>query len=509
MSIRPLVFVAMPFGKKRDEQLGLEIDFDEIYENGIKPALKSLPVEFTRADEVHGGIIHRSMFEWLLLAEVVIIDATIENANVFYELGVRHAAKRRSTIIISGNIRKIPFDISMMSTLTYSLTDGKLSAQSAQELCDTITDAVSAALSPAGSDDSPVFQLMPSYQGTRAEAAQATILSRRRREIDAVRKRLRKAVTATTAEPVNEVRSIVRDLGRLTEATADLVPDVVTSYRDIGAFADLIDFVETATQSVAISVPVSQQYALALNRRDEGNDRARATEILEGLCSAGLAQAESYGILGRIHKDLHIEARASGDTLRAAGHLAVAIEYYRQGFAADIRQYYTGVNLATLLRWEGGAVPEQESRDIVPVVTLAATLARRASGNSYWTLATLLEAAALNDDWRAANAILGSIMASPRVPGFYLQSTCRQLSITYSTLRLDRPSELESILLNMLPMLPPELLGECLVGLPVDFVEKLRERLSPQSRGAIANGVTVRGHGVEARSPGSGVEPRT
>jgi len=49
-----------------------------------------------RADEERGGgIIHKPMYERLLLAEIVIADLTFASANVFSELGVRHAARPR------------------------------------------------------------------------------------------------------------------------------------------------------------------------------------------------------------------------------------------------------------------------------------------------------------------------------------------------------------------------------------------------------------------------------
>jgi hypothetical protein len=125
MVLRPLVFVAMPFGVKLDALRVTSIDLDTIYEKGIKPALSDLDVDFIRADEERtGGMIHVPMFGRLLLAEVAIVDVTIDNANVFYELGVRHAAKPRSTIIVSGKNGPLPFDIANLRAIPYELDDG-------------------------------------------------------------------------------------------------------------------------------------------------------------------------------------------------------------------------------------------------------------------------------------------------------------------------------------------------------------------------------------------------
>src|SRR5947208_13155732 len=46
------------------------------------------------------SIIHKPMFERLVLCEYAVADLTTANANVFYELGVRHAIRPRSTVLL-------------------------------------------------------------------------------------------------------------------------------------------------------------------------------------------------------------------------------------------------------------------------------------------------------------------------------------------------------------------------------------------------------------------------
>ena len=54
-----------------------------------------------RADEEQvGGIIHKPMFERLVLCDYAVADLTTANANVFYELGVRHAVRPYSTVLL-------------------------------------------------------------------------------------------------------------------------------------------------------------------------------------------------------------------------------------------------------------------------------------------------------------------------------------------------------------------------------------------------------------------------
>ena len=71
---KTLCFVLMPFGQKPDAD-GRTIDFDAVYEEFIKPAIEAADLESIRADEeVVGGIIHKPMFERLLLCEFAVAD---------------------------------------------------------------------------------------------------------------------------------------------------------------------------------------------------------------------------------------------------------------------------------------------------------------------------------------------------------------------------------------------------------------------------------------------------
>ena len=73
----PLCFVLMPFGQKPDPVGGPAIDFDRIYREALAPAIEAAEMESIRADEERtGGIIHKPMFERLLLCEYAVADLT-------------------------------------------------------------------------------------------------------------------------------------------------------------------------------------------------------------------------------------------------------------------------------------------------------------------------------------------------------------------------------------------------------------------------------------------------
>ena len=122
MSPKPLCFVLMPFGQKPDPTGRADIDFNRIYESALEPAIEAADMEPIRADEERtGGIIHKPMFERLLLCDYAVADLTTANANVFYELGVRHTARPATTLTIFAEHQPMPFDVNFLRSLGYDL----------------------------------------------------------------------------------------------------------------------------------------------------------------------------------------------------------------------------------------------------------------------------------------------------------------------------------------------------------------------------------------------------
>ena len=125
MATARFCFVLMPFGWKSDAA-GKSIDFDAVYREVIKPAVAAAGLEPFRADEeLTGGIIHKAMFERLVLCDYAVADLTLANANVFYELGVRHAARPWSTVSIYAGTSRLPFDVADLRKM--SVTDRDIS----------------------------------------------------------------------------------------------------------------------------------------------------------------------------------------------------------------------------------------------------------------------------------------------------------------------------------------------------------------------------------------------
>src|SRR5438128_283200 len=102
----------MPFGcKSLNNGSDSSYDFDKVY-RVFQRAVRLAGLNPIRADEQHGGVIHAEMFRALREAKVVVADLSLENGNVYYEVGVRHALRTSGTILVCRSGTKLPFDLS-------------------------------------------------------------------------------------------------------------------------------------------------------------------------------------------------------------------------------------------------------------------------------------------------------------------------------------------------------------------------------------------------------------
>ena len=116
-----ICFVIMPYGQKEDAD-GQVIDFDEIYQYIIKEAVDKLPgLACQRCDDIDApGWIHERMLRHIYEDPIAIVDTSTLNANVFYELGVRHALRRSTTVLIHRAGTTWPFNIAGLNSIESS-----------------------------------------------------------------------------------------------------------------------------------------------------------------------------------------------------------------------------------------------------------------------------------------------------------------------------------------------------------------------------------------------------
>lgn len=148
----------MPFGKKPGSG-GAVIDFDAVYGELIKPAVESAGLVPLRADEEQAcGIIHKPMFERLLLCEYAVADLSMANPNVYYELGIRHATRPWSTVLLFRDDFTLPFDVRPLRAVPYRLVGGRPDPAHVADNRAALTDRLRHARTRT--TDSPLFQLL-------------------------------------------------------------------------------------------------------------------------------------------------------------------------------------------------------------------------------------------------------------------------------------------------------------------------------------------------------------
>ena len=151
-------FIIRPFGKKKDLKDN-EIDFDKVSNELIGPALAAVGAEGRETlDIVESGNIRVDMFRRLLTADLVVADLSIHNANVFYELGIRHALRDHGTLMLRCNADAFPFDLQTDRYFTY---DKDNPGASLNGLIDSLRAIQAKAEKDYTAKDSPVYTSLP------------------------------------------------------------------------------------------------------------------------------------------------------------------------------------------------------------------------------------------------------------------------------------------------------------------------------------------------------------
>lgn len=299
----------MGFGKKTDHESGRTLDLDATYEGIIKPAAESLGLRPIRADEItKSGVIDVYMYEMLLRADVVVADISTGNVNAIYELGVRHALRPNTTVIIKEDVGRLYFDLNHVNTFEYRHLGEDIGAREASRATKALAALIEGALQ-SSSPDSPVYTFLPRLQQPKlSEEEYAELLDE--------------------AEAAHIYLSgILRD-GQKAFDESDM--------------AVAIKAYQLACEIKPGEPFFIQQLALATYKSKQPSELAAllsGLHIISALEPDSSNDPETLGITGAIYKSLWL---LTSDRVQ----LDFAIRYYGRGFEIR-RDYYNGENLAT------------------------------------------------------------------------------------------------------------------------------------------------------------------
>jgi tetratricopeptide (TPR) repeat protein len=335
-------FIIRPFGKKLDGKKE-EIDFDEVARVLIDPALTAIDAEGRETlDIVESGNIRTDMFRRLLTADLVVADLSIHNANVFYELGIRHALRNHGTLMLRSDSDAFPFDLQTDRYFTY---DKKNPAASLEKLTESLKAIQAQIAKDYTAKDSPVFASLPNL--TEPDPS----------SFNPVPQDFGEEVTRATAN------NRAGDLALISNEVKGFEWET-RAWRTVGAAQFDIDALigaKTTWENVRKLEPQDLEANLRLGTIYERlGDLVRSTEALNrALNNKAIKQhdrAEAYSLLARNFKtrwrqdwESKPPADRAAEALRSP-HLQESFENYERAFDEDLNHYYSGLNSLAMLK---------------------------------------------------------------------------------------------------------------------------------------------------------------
>ncbi|GAB4499606.1 MAG: hypothetical protein OHK003_16170 [Anaerolineales bacterium] len=409
--VKPEAFVVMPFGNKKGPD-GRPFDFNAIYKTLIKPAIEEAGFEPFRADEeTASGDILTDMFQRLLLADMVLCDLSIDNANAFYELGIRHALRKRGVAHIQAGRAYMPFDIFNVRTLPYHITedgvpDPEFIRSDIKSIARLIKDTWA---SDRDMVHSPIYNLLTGLKEPERKSLQTPLATGFWREYDDWKQRVTIAQRDKHIGDILLLTEEIRNPLIREEAIGEVGKALAKLGRNELALNQYREGVEVNSQNLEFR----REEAFHLNRV------GRVTEAivkLEGILADYPKDTISISYLGRIYKEMWTKSwenvRDKNKRLKLAFEtyhwLIQSIDIYMKGFQIDLRDYYPGINAFTLStlaiyladRFDSKKNPDPDItriRKMLPGLrdTLHFSLESRISleqeKTDYWTLVSLAE----------------------------------------------------------------------------------------------------------------------
>lgn len=310
---KKICFVVMGFGKRMDYRNAREVNLDLVYKKVIRPLLETEFKEYDviRADEIRRAeMIDVSMYTLLMEADLVIADITTSNENALYELGIRHAVRPYSTIIMAQErtAGELPFDLSHERILMYAPYGETLDDIEADMIKDQLQQFI--LTSRDGRADSPLYTCL-----------------------DIIKPRLRKKQT----------KSIVKAASKSEETISKYI-EQAEKLRDANQFIEAYKIWGILHTKLKHNEYITQQYAFACYKSkfpSEGDALKEALKIINELHPESSLDLETLGITGAIYKRLYLITKNDED-------LEKALQMYQRGYYIQ-NDYYNGENYANCL----------------------------------------------------------------------------------------------------------------------------------------------------------------
>ncbi|HEY3473362.1 MAG TPA: TRAFs-binding domain-containing protein [Anaerolineales bacterium] len=449
--VRPHAFVIMPFGQKKGPD-GALFEFNAIYSLLIKPALEMAGFEAFRADEeTNSGDILTDMFQELLLADLCIADMSIDNANVFYELGIRHAFRKRGIVHIQAGRAYMPFDVFNVRTIPYHITnegvpDPTFLEKDRAAIARVTRDTWA---SDAEAIHSPIFNLLDGLKEPDRKTLETPLATGFWREYHEWKQRV---IVAERQKRIGDILLLTEEI-RNPLIKEEAIGEAALALKNMERYELALTQYRRGLEVNSRNVTFRREEAFNLNRVGKVDE---AIVKIERLLAESPDDADSIAYLGRIYKEMWVESwRWVPDEplrLRTAFDsyhwLLKSFQTYLRGYRLNLDEFYPGINahtLGTILvyladQFEDQSHPDpeiQEVRDMLEELRGSLTFALETKTKDekadYWSYISLGELLVLmaNTTQQVARAYRKALTASRRNQ-FSLQSSLGQLKILES-----------------------------------------------------------------------------
>ncbi len=397
----PVCFMIMPYGTRETQApVGRgpsKVSFDALWHKALAPLITELGYEPVRADQDLGALIIQEMLERLALSDLVLADMTIPNGNVYYEVGIRHAAKERGCVLIGADWSRPLFDVDQLRRLPYPLPEGDITDDTATGVRAALRDGVR----KLADGRSPLWEVIPGFPD-RIDPSKAATFANFVRQLSDFQGEVMAARRAPAEERKNRALAL-RDRHLAMPVLSPAVAiELLFLLRDATDWQTVIAFIDRLPERVRDLPLVREQRALA---ESKAGDHLAAIAALESLIALGGDSSERQGLLGGRYKKLYLDSTGA-DRSR---YLDLAIEHYDRGMNLDLNDYYPSSNLPRLLRARGEPGDEGRATAAAYVALAGCERARRRDPKDSWIRPTLLAAAFDAGDVAAAERLYAEV----------------------------------------------------------------------------------------------------
>ncbi len=475
--------MVMPFGTK---DTGAEpgkgpakIDFNALWDKALRPAIEDLGFLPVRADRDAGSLIIQAMIERLAISDLVIADVTIPNANVYYEVGVRHAAKKAGCVLIAADWSKPVFDIDQMRRLTYPMPEVLVTDDGAEAIRNKIKQEIRQVMDFV----SPVYQTIPQFPGT-VDINKVQIFHDVAERIARIQGEVTTARSLPSDQAPSAVQRLVDTYGDDAVAVPSVALDILLLMRDTLQWEAVLKFIDKLPDHVRQLPVVKEQKALALG---DGGKPLEAIAELEALIRVEGDSSERRGLIGGRYKKLY---DAAPDAQSKTSYLNNTISNYERGMMLDLNEYYPANNLPRLYRERKRAGDDIKAMTAARLTVLACERALQRNPDDRWIRPTLLGAAFDAGDIPAARKILDELSQAPSPP-FQVKSTIPDLRRSMSLLsETEDVSELAALLGEFQRLLDPNGTITAIAGRRIDAEGARDKRFPPANENTVAHRIT-------------------